>query len=185
MEAPRTHQEARHNADRGVRELYRYYQPAAQADVIPSWLPTGDEFPFLAPSGNTITPPVSESLESNSTITSQPATSSVGSDSLILGTSNSTLTSFAQLAALRLNVERVLIAVLDRDRQHIVAEATQTINLNDPSIHDQKQDLWLGTPDTRKSWSICKVSQLNSTRHPTPRHRSSEAIHTSLSIRFF
>lgn len=158
METPRTHQEVRHNADRGARELYRYYQPVAQADAIPSWLPAGDEFPFSAPSRNTITPPISEGLGSASTITSQPATSSVGSDSLILGTSNSTLTAFAQLAALRLNVERVMIAVLDRDRQHIIAEATQSLNLNDHSVHDKDQDVWLGTPDTRQAWSVCKVS---------------------------
>ena len=158
MEAPSTHQEARHNADRNARELYRYYQPAAPAEVIPPWLPTGDEFPFSAQSNSTITPPMSEGLGSNSTITSQPATSSVGSDTLILGTANSTLTSFAQLATLRLNVERVIITVLDRDRQHIIAEATQSLNLNDPTVHDKDHNLCFGTPDTRKAWNICKVS---------------------------
>ncbi|CAG8080751.1 unnamed protein product [Penicillium olsonii] len=156
MEAPSTHQEARHNADRNARELYRYYQPAAPAEVIPPWLPAGDEFPFSAQSNSTITPPMSEGLGSNSTITSQPATSSIGSDTLILGTANSTLTSFAQLATLRLNVERVIITVLDRDRQHIIAEATQSLNLNDPTVHDKDHNLCFGTPDTRKAWNICK-----------------------------
>lgn len=158
MQAPRSNQEERHNADRGARELYRYYQPVAQTDVVPSWLPAGDEFPFSAPSRSTITPPISEGLGSTSTVTSQPATSAIGSDTLILGTQNSTLTAFAQLAALRLNVERVMIAVLDRDRQHIIAEATQSLNLNDHSVHNEDQNVWLGASDTRKSWSVCKVS---------------------------
>jgi hypothetical protein len=70
------------------------------------------------------------------------------------------MTSFAQLAALRLNVERVFITVLDRDVQHVIAEATKSLNLNDPSIHDENDNVWLGAPDTRKTWSVCKVSLL-------------------------
>jgi hypothetical protein len=80
-----------------------------------------------------------------------------------LGTSNSTLTSFAQLAALRLDVERVFIAMLDRDRQHIIAEATRTLNLNDASVHADKDNIWLGASDTRRTWSVCKVSSALST----------------------
>lgn len=147
-----------HNADRRVRELYRYYQPASQAEAVPSWLPTNDGFPFSAISGNTITPPISEgSVPSHGSATSRPATA-IGSKALVLGTSNSTMTSFAQLAALRLNVERVFISVLDRDVQHIVAEATKSLNLNNPSVHDDKDNVWLGASDTRKTWSVCKVS---------------------------
>lgn len=73
------------------------------------------------------------------------------------------MTSFAQLAALRLNVERVFITVLDRDKQHIIAEATKSLNLNDPTIHDDNDNVWLGAPDTRKTWSLCKVSLPHST----------------------
>lgn len=150
METPRAPQEARHNADRGARELYRYYQPAAPVGLIPSWLPAREEYSSFAPSGYTIGTSISDgSNRSNST---------GSSESLVIGTSNSTLTSFAQLAALRLNVERVFISVLDRDNQHIIAEATQSLNLNDPSIHDENEHVWLGTPDTRKAWNLCKVS---------------------------
>lgn len=179
MEAPRTHQEARHCADRAARELYRFYQPVPQADVVSSWVSAGDEYLLSSALPNAITPPISEGLgrsdstitsppseagnRSISTATSQPGTSTVGSDSLILGTSNTTLTSFAQLAALRLNVERVIICVLDRDEQHIVAEATQSLSLNDPSVHDAGDNIWLGTPDTRKAWNLCQVSLLTST----------------------
>ncbi|KAJ5780431.1 CheY-like superfamily [Penicillium paradoxum] len=157
MEIPRTHQEKLHNADRRARELYRYYRPASQPEVVPSWFSAAtDGFHFSAASGTTVTPPISEgSLPSNSSAIPRPATT-IGSDALVLGTSNGTLTSFAQLAALRLNVERVLISVLDRDIQHIIAEATRSLNLSDPSIHDDNDDVWVGPSDTRKTWSICK-----------------------------
>jgi hypothetical protein len=161
MEAPKTPQQAQHNADRHARELYRYYQPAPQDSVVPSWFPAGEEYSLSSVPSDSITPPISVgSGRTNSTATSRPAVS-VTSDSLTLGTTNSTLTSFAQLAALRLNVERAFLAVLDRDKQHIIAEATRTISLTDPSVHEEDDDhIWLGTSDTRKSWSVCKVSLL-------------------------
>ncbi|OQD69368.1 hypothetical protein PENPOL_c002G09081 [Penicillium polonicum] len=156
MHIPKKHENSLHNADRRARELYRYYQPASQAEAGQSWLPTNDGFPFSAVSGNTITPPISEgSVPSHGSATSRPATA-IGSESLVLGTSNNIMTSFAQLAALRLNVERVFISVLDRDVQHIVAEATKSLNLNDPSVYDNKDNVWLGASDTRKTWSVCK-----------------------------
>ena len=171
MTIPKARQDGLHNADRRARELYRYYQPSSQAEVVPSWLPTNDGgFPFSAHSGSTITPPISEgSMPSQSSATFRPATA-VGTEALILGTSNSTMTSFAQLAALRLNVERVFITVLDRDKQHIIAEATQSLNLNDSTIHDDKDNIWLGAPDTRKTWSLCKVSFAHSTSWLTRSH---------------
>ncbi|KAJ5192403.1 hypothetical protein N7449_008545 [Penicillium cf. viridicatum] len=156
MDIPRKREDGLHNADRRARELYRYYQPASQAEVVPSWLSTNDGFPFSPISGNTITPPISEgSLPSHGSATSRPATA-IGSKALVLGTSNNTMTSFAQLASLRLNVERVFISVLDRDVQHIVAEATKSLNLNDPSVYDDNDHVWLGASDTRKTWSVCK-----------------------------
>lgn len=158
MHIPEKREDTLHNADRRVRELYRYYQPASQAEAVPSWLPTNDGFPFSAVSGSTITPPISEgSVPSHGSATSRPATA-IGSEALVLGTSNNTMTSFAQLAALRLNVERVFISVLGRDVQHIVAEATKSLNLNDPSVNNDKDNVWLGASDTRKTWSVCKVS---------------------------
>ncbi|KAJ6146418.1 hypothetical protein N7497_008400 [Penicillium chrysogenum] len=154
MDLPRARQDGLHNADRRARELYRYYKPASQAEVVPTWLPANDGFPFTANSGNIITPPISEGSVPSHSPPSRPA--SAGSEALVLGTSNSTMTSFAQLAALRLNAERVFVSVLDRDQQHIIAEATKSVNLNDPSIHDDNDNIWLGTSDTRKAWSVCK-----------------------------
>jgi hypothetical protein len=156
MEDPKTEQHFQHSADRRTRELYRYYQPAIQAGVVSSWLPTGEEYQFSCP-GNVNTPPLSESSAPSESGRGRPSTA-VGPDALVLGVSNSTLTSFAQLAALRLNVERVFVTVLDRDRQHLIAEATRTLNLNDASVHGDKDHIWLGASDTRRTWRMCKVS---------------------------
>jgi hypothetical protein len=163
MDIPKKRDDSLHNADRRARELYRYYQPASQAKAVPSWLPTNDEFPFSAISETTITPPISERLvPSHGSATFRPATAT-GSEALVLGTPNNTMTSFAQLAALRLNVERVFISVLDRDVQHIVAEATKSLNLNDPSVYEDNDNIWLGVSNSRKIWSVCKVSFAHST----------------------
>jgi hypothetical protein len=161
MEAPRTEQQADHNADRHARELYRYYQPAPEAGVVPSWLSAGEEYTYISSAGDSMTPPDSVGSGcTNSSATSRPA-ASVTSDSLTLGAVNSTLTSFAQLAALRLDVERVFLSVLDRDKQHIIAEATRTVSLTDPLVHrDDSDNIWLGTTDIRKAWRVCKVSLL-------------------------
>ena len=175
MDVPRARQDGLHNADRRARELYRYYKPASQAEVVPTWLPANDGFPFTANSGNIITPPISEGSVPSHSPPSRPA--SAGSEALVLGTSNSTMTSFAQLAALRLNAERVFVSVLDRDQQHIIAEATKSVNLNNPSIHDDNDNIWLGTSDTRKAWSVCKVSFAHSTSWPTRSHCRTRSHH--------
>lgn len=164
MEAStRAQQSAQHKADRRARELYRYYQPASLgglgglAGLISSWLPTGEDLPSSGSTGTPNTPPVNGSGNSNNSATPRPLTA-IGPDALVLGTSNSTLTSFAQLAALRLNVERAFICVLDRDMQFILAEATKSVNLNDTSVHDQEDELWLGSSGSQKAWSCCQVS---------------------------
>lgn len=156
----RAKQSAQHKADRRARELYRYYQPASLdglAGLISSWLPAGEDLPSSGSPGTPNTPPVNGSGNSNSSATSRPLTA-IGSGALELGTSNSTLTAFAQLAALRLNVERAFICVLDRDMQFILAEATQSVNLNNTSVHDKEDELWLGSSGSQKAWSCCLVS---------------------------
>ncbi|KAJ5726307.1 uncharacterized protein N7483_007664 [Penicillium malachiteum] len=158
MEPSRAEQKSRHNADRRVRELYRYYQPVAPWAPIPSWLISGDALPSggLLGTSPVNTPPNQDSSgDSNSSSTSRPATA-VGPEGLVLGTSNNTLTAFAQLAALRLNVERAFICVLDRDKQYMLAEATKSLNLNDQSLHDKQDQLWMGSTGSRKAWSVCQ-----------------------------
>ncbi|PSR77180.1 hypothetical protein BD289DRAFT_445760 [Coniella lustricola] len=46
--------------------------------------------------------------------------------SLLVPSNDQSLTSYAQLGAYRLNAKRALISLFDRDRQHIVAEATRS-----------------------------------------------------------
>ncbi|KAJ5594334.1 uncharacterized protein N7459_000542 [Penicillium hispanicum] len=157
MEATtRVQQKIEHNADRRVRELYRYYQPAGPIGIVPSWLPTNEDLPSSSSAGTSIiTPLVDGCGNSNSSTTSRPSTA-IGPEALILGTSNNTLTSFAQLAALRLNADRAFICVLDRDKQFILSEATRSVNLKDNSIYDREDELWLGSTTGRKAWSLCQ-----------------------------
>ncbi|KAJ5118910.1 hypothetical protein N7448_010617 [Penicillium atrosanguineum] len=165
MEAPSTSRaSSAHSADRRVRELYRFYRPSGVPSVVPSWLPSGEDVPPAgngsSRSGSSIGSPdtqpgTDDSGASNSSATSRPSTAA-GPETLILGSSNNTLTSFCQLAALRLNVERAMICVFDRDTQFILAEATQSVNLNDNSIHKNDDELWLGSSASKKGWKCCQ-----------------------------
>lgn len=57
---------------------------------------------------------------------------------------DTTLTALAQLAALRLNVKRAMVSLLQKDSQIILAEATQTLSLADDSRHAPGDHIWLG-----------------------------------------
>lgn len=161
MESTRAEQKEQYNADRRVRELYRYYQPAAPTSSVSSWLFAGEDVLHASPVGSPNTPPADDasgSGGSDSSATSRPATA-LGPDALVLGVSNNTLRSFAQLGALRLNAQRAFICVLDRSTQYILSEATKTVNLNDSTVHDPRDELWLGTTGSSKAWSLCRVSR--------------------------
>ena len=168
MEAPSTSSRTsvEHSADRRVRELYRFYRPASVPNVIPSWFPSGEDVPSAgsrssrnsSSTGSPDTQPgTDDSGASNSSATSRQSTAT-GPEALILGSSNNTLISFCQLAALRLDVERAMICVFDRDAQFILAEATKSMNLSDNSIHKNDDELWLGSSAIKKSWKCCQVS---------------------------
>ncbi|KAJ5885056.1 hypothetical protein N7495_009566 [Penicillium taxi] len=151
----RAQRKAEHNTDRRLRELYRFYDPVRPTGIVPSWqtnvedgLPrsTGSPIPTSSPDG-------SRSSRHSSTA---PSSIAAGPETLVLGTSNKTLTSFAQLAALRLNAERAFICVLGRNKQYVLAEATQSLNLSETSAHDDKDQLWLGSTGSQLTWSICR-----------------------------
>jgi GAF domain-containing protein len=57
---------------------------------------------------------------------------------------DTTLTAFAQLAALRLNVKRGMVSLIETNTQIILAEATQTLSLVDESRHAPGDHIWLG-----------------------------------------
>ena len=149
-----------HVADHRTRELYRYCQATTSI---------GDAFSSLSSNGGSpwsnsvgtgpITPSVDGVGNSNGSRISQ-FTTAVAQDTLILGTSNSVLTSFAQLAALRLNVERAFICVLDRDKQFILSEATKSANLNDIPIRGHVNDAGLALTNNHKPWKLCEVGHI-------------------------
>lgn len=61
-----------------------------------------------------------------------------------------TLTALAQLGALRLNVKRCMISLFDRSTQYVIAEATQTLSLQNDSVHEAGDGLWMGVGEIPK-----------------------------------
>ncbi|KAJ5242075.1 uncharacterized protein N7469_000402 [Penicillium citrinum] len=136
-----------HRADRRSREVYRYFQPSNPAALNSTWLPFGNESNSAA-SLSASTPAFATEASTSAKVIHQ--TSSRHS-------SNTTLTSFAQLAALGLNAERCLITIIDRETQYNLAEATRTIDVSDTSSFISPGDgLWLGTSTVKEAWSLCQ-----------------------------
>lgn len=115
-----------HTSSRRAREVYRYFRPKRSFPTIDenASLSLDEDTPSphtgsprltppaLAPADNAHRPQLSPSSPYFPSAPSPPAdrsSSSLLAEELILGDANATLTSFAQLAALRLNMERVLI----------------------------------------------------------------------------
>lgn len=61
-------------------------------------------------------------------------------ESLFLPYPDSVLQSHAQLAAIRVNVKRAIIGLVDKDTSYFVAEATRTLDLEDESQYEHKDD---------------------------------------------
>ncbi|GKZ27675.1 hypothetical protein AbraIFM66951_006142 [Aspergillus brasiliensis] len=70
---------------------------------------------------------------------------------------DSTLTSFAQLGAIRLGTQRALISLFDRTHQHILAEATPTISLTGGRFQDDRERLKLGCCIFPKDRGFCQL----------------------------
>ncbi|KAJ5033094.1 hypothetical protein NUH16_003224 [Penicillium rubens] len=68
---------------------------------------------------------------------------------------DSALTSFAQLAAIRLDTERALISLFDRTHQHVLAEATPTLSLIGGRVANEPERLGLGCCVFLKERGIC------------------------------
>ncbi|KAG9659958.1 hypothetical protein KCU64_g3516, partial [Aureobasidium melanogenum] len=75
-----------------------------------------------------------------------------------LASRDTTLTAFAQLAALRLNVRRAMVSLIDSKHQYILAEATRTLSLVDDTRHAEGDALWLGTTSLAREDAICQCS---------------------------
>ncbi|CAI7570877.1 unnamed protein product [Penicillium palitans] len=66
------------------------------------------------------------------------------------------LTAFAQLGVLRLKAQRALISLFGRDQQYVLAEATQTLSLQDHTVENDRDALWLGCCVVPKEDGICQ-----------------------------
>ena len=69
-----------------------------------------------------------------------------------------TLMAFTQLGAFRTNCQRSFISLMDGKRQFIIAEATRSVSLNDPSVYDKSdpnEKVYLGARILEMAWGIC------------------------------
>lgn len=89
-----------HEADRQTREVYRYFQPANPAALNATWPPEEDLTTTIGPSTATV------SVDS---VLDDEVSETLSVEASRLYSPNTTLTSFAQLAALRLNAQRAFI----------------------------------------------------------------------------
>ncbi|KAJ5263320.1 hypothetical protein N7478_010925 [Penicillium angulare] len=80
--------------------------------------------------------------------------------------SDSVLTAFAQLGALRLNAQRALISLFGQHEQHILAESTRTLSLQDDADHTIRDELWIGNCTMSYNRGFIKPSM--GLRSPSP-----------------
>lgn len=66
------------------------------------------------------------------------------------------LTAFCQLAALRLESKRAMLFFFDLNAAYVLAEATRSLSLQDDSVHDFEDDLWLGHTVIPRGLSVCE-----------------------------
>ncbi|QDS77761.1 hypothetical protein FKW77_005006 [Venturia effusa] len=67
------------------------------------------------------------------------------------------LTSHAQLVAWRLNCQRAMVSLIDRETQYFVAESTKTLDLSDASQYDDPSDaIWAGCVEVPKAGRLCE-----------------------------
>lgn len=89
-----------HEADRQTREVYRYFQPENPAALNATWPPIDDL---------TTTIGLSTATASDDSLLDDEVSDTLSVEANRLYSPNTTLTSFAQLAALRLNAQRAFI----------------------------------------------------------------------------
>lgn len=70
------------------------------------------------------------------------------------------LTAYAQLVALRLNVKRCMISLIDSSNQYILAEATRTVSIAS-SRAAEDDELWLGTAVLSRPDAVCEHCFIN------------------------
>ncbi|KAJ5618213.1 CheY-like superfamily [Penicillium herquei] len=67
------------------------------------------------------------------------------------------LTALAQLAAVKLQVQRAIISLIDADTLYVVAEASQSLNLGNNDLFDNSADgLWMGCSRGPVEGTLCE-----------------------------
>ncbi|KAJ5623391.1 hypothetical protein N7490_011996 [Penicillium lividum] len=154
-----------HTAERRAREVYRYFRPERLCPIheIPtSASDSGSPRSFNQPSDASVIRGRSPCSPSQSSDSLQISTTPVAHssrpipESLVLGDANTTLSSFVQLVALRLDVERAFISVSDRDSQYIIAQGGQTTEVK--NTYDKIGESLYGGCSTldASTWSMCQ-----------------------------
>ncbi|KAF4437276.1 histidine kinase, partial [Fusarium albosuccineum] len=83
--------------------------------------------------------------------------SSLIPSSQLRASSDATLTTFCQVAALRLGCARALISLFDRDCQYVVAEATPCLSLApNAAVEPGHEGLWLCGTAFARSFGVCE-----------------------------
>ncbi|KAL2851713.1 hypothetical protein BJX68DRAFT_254722 [Aspergillus pseudodeflectus] len=81
---------------------------------------------------------------------------------------NLVLTALAQLAAVKVGVQRAIISLIDRETLYVVAEASRSLNLGDNSVYNDGDGLWMGCSRGPAAGSLCEKTI---TLYPTPQDR--------------
>ncbi|KAJ5639243.1 uncharacterized protein N7484_007105 [Penicillium longicatenatum] len=154
-----------HSAGRRNREVYRYFRPERLCPIDEDSTAGSDnglDQELLRPSATSASrgrSPCSRSQSPNPpTLPTEPVANSLSPmpESLVLGDANTTLNSFAQLAALRLGVDRAFISVSDRDSQYIIAQGGQTVE-STTKYDSIGEGLYAGCSTLDIStWSMCQ-----------------------------
>ncbi|KAJ5593996.1 uncharacterized protein N7459_000204 [Penicillium hispanicum] len=159
-----------HIAGRRAREVYRYFRPEKLSPIVESVDSLSTEARSLEPSSrrSSTSSACGLSTSPHAIPASLPSKEPVWAplermpESLVLGSSNVTLTSFAQLAALRLGMDRVFISVSDRHSQYIIAQSAKSIEENENFEMDG--GLYTGYPTLDiGSWKMCRDTVAMST----------------------
>ncbi|CAG8193793.1 unnamed protein product [Penicillium salamii] len=130
--------------DRQAREVYRYFQPANPAALNTQWPLPEEHFSSV------------DSLRTSFSAAEDSDSETTQIHSHTQSSPNTTLTSFAQLAALRLKAQRAFITILNHDFQFVLAEATKTTNIGNSKLSAEGDGLFVGTSTLTKSWNICQ-----------------------------
>lgn len=86
----------------------------------------------------------------------QPTSSNSPSFQTSQAFSDTALTAFAQLIALRLNTERAIVSLSDHENEYFLAESTSTLSLLDAKNHAQNQKLSISGARVPRAASLCE-----------------------------